>query len=86
MHHLALAKEFDGLSDVRVVNKTQNVVVRSASFLLCRKVFVEVGYDVALDAYIFHVKWHTCGGDGVDACGVVDKVVGEGGFCCWIFL
>ncbi len=78
MHDLPLTQELDGLANVGVVAQTQDVVVGDACLLLGGKVLVEVGDDIALDAYIFHIERHTRGGDGVDAGGVIDKIGGKG--------
>ena len=80
MHKLALAEEFDRLLDVGIVNHTQDVVIGYASLLLCCKVFVEVGEDIALNADIFHIGRHACGAGRVDARGVVGKIGCQGRF------
>ena len=45
---------------------------------ICRKILVEVGDDVALDAHVFHVHGNTAGGDGINAGGVIHKIGGKG--------
>ena len=56
MHYLAFAKEFYRIAHVGIVCQTQNVVVSGSRFLLCRKVLVKVGQNIALDAYVFHIE------------------------------
>ena len=45
---------------------------------ICREVFVEVGYNIALDADIFHIERCARGGNGVHACGVVNEIGRKG--------
>lgn len=45
---------------------------------ICRKVLVEVGEDIALDAHVFHVKGNTRGGDGIQTRGMVHEIGGKG--------
>ena len=35
MVDFALAKEFDGIAHVRIVHKTEDIIIRCARFLLC---------------------------------------------------
>ena len=40
MHYLTLTQEDEGISDIGVIDKTQNVVVGHSCLLLCGEVFV----------------------------------------------
>ena len=45
--------------------------------MFCRKVLVKVGEKIALNAYVFHVKWNSRCRDRVNSRGVVYKVGGK---------
>jgi hypothetical protein len=49
MDDFSFTQEFNHIAYIRVVGKTKYVVVGHAGFLLRRKVFVQVGYDISLD-------------------------------------
>lgn len=74
MYHLALAEEFNYFVDVGVVAQPQNIVVCGAGFLLCRKIFDEVGDRVGFGLEIRRRERNSRGVCGVDRVAVVDIV------------
>lgn len=48
VYNLSCTQEFDCVTYIRVVNKSENVVVGGTGFLFRSKVFVEIRYYVAL--------------------------------------
>ena len=74
MDDLSGTEIFYRLTNIGVINKTKNVVIGHAGFLLCCKVFVEIAEKVALGADIFHIEGDARGGNGVDTCGVVNEI------------
>ena len=78
MDDLSLTEIFDDVADVGIVAEAENVIVGDARLLLCRQILVQVCDDVALDADIFHIKGNACGGDGINARGMIHKIGGKG--------
>ena len=58
MHNLTGTQELDDVIDIRVIGKTENVVIRYAGLLFCCKVLSQIGDGIAGDL-------HCCGGPGV---------------------
>ena len=79
MDDLSLTEIFDDVADVGIVAQAEDIVVGHARLLFCRQILVQVCDDVALDADIFHIKGNACGGDGINARGMIHKIGGEGG-------
>ena len=58
MHDLAFAEEAEGIGDVGIVGKADEVIVGHARLLLRRLTFGKVGKRIALDSNVFHIKRH----------------------------
>ena len=71
---LALAEVFDGVADVGIVDEAQDIVVGDACLLFGGEVLVQVCEGGSLDGEIRGGEGDACGGDGVDACGMVDEI------------
>ena len=56
VYYLALTQEFDRIAHVRVVYKSEDVVVGNARLLLSRQVLVKIGENVSLYTNVFHIK------------------------------
>ena len=74
MVDLALAEVFDGVADVGIVDEAKDIIVGHARLLFGGEVLVEVGEHIALHGEVRGCERHACGGDGVDACGMVDEI------------
>ena len=79
MHDLPLPQEADDVVDVRIVGKTQNVVISEAGFLFCRKVLRQISDGIAGGLDGAGGPGEAGGGGGVDPGGVVHEVGGESG-------
>lgn len=51
MDDLSFAKEPDNVIDVRVIGQAKDVIVGKSSFLLCRQILGQIGYDIACDLH-----------------------------------
>lgn len=67
-------EKFDDVVDVRIVTQTEDVVVGDPCFLLCGKVFREVGDQIALHRHTGCAPGKAGGGSRVDTGGTVYEV------------
>lgn len=74
MHDLTLSEKSYGINNIRVVYHSKNIVIGSAGFLLCRKIFRQIGDGVALALEICRSKGCSRSRLGIDARCVVNKV------------
>ncbi len=52
MDDFTFAQEFNGIPDVGIVGKAENVIISSPCFLFCSQIFVEIGDRIAFDLEI----------------------------------
>ena len=74
VHDFSFPQKTDGVSHVRIVAETEDVVVGGAGFLLRRHVLRQVGDGIPLGLERRGGEGHPCGRDGVDARGVIHKI------------
>ena len=74
MNNFSFAKEFDGVTNVGVVNKAEQIVIGHSCFLFCRQILVQIGENVALDADISGSKRCSACGLRINSRGMVDKI------------
>lgn len=74
VHDFALTQEADRVEDIRVVAKTDDVVVGRAGFLLGSHVFRQVGNGIALRSKAEGVEREACRSLRVNAGGMVYKI------------
>ena len=61
MNNLSCTEEADGLDNIRLLDKPENVVISAAGFLLCCKVFMKICDRVSLRLKFTGVKRNTAG-------------------------
>lgn len=74
MHDLTLSEKSYGVDNVRVVYHSQNIVIGGAGFLLCRKIFRQIGYGIALALKICSCKGSSRCRLRIDTCCMVNKI------------
>jgi len=74
---LTLTQKADGVGNVAVIAKAQDVVVSQPCFLLCRQVFGKIGNGIAGGLSVRGGEGLAAGGNGVDSRGVVHEIGGE---------
>lgn len=75
--NLPLPQIADGIDDIRIIRKTQDVIIGRTSLLLGCKILGEVGKRIALGLEIGHGKWHTGCRKRIDRSRVIDKILVE---------
>lgn len=74
VYQFAFTQEFYRVADIGIVNQSQNVVVCHPRLLLCCKVFVKVGDNIALNAEVFCAEGHAAGSYGIDSCCMINEI------------
>ena len=74
VHDFSLTQEADWVEDIRVVAKTNDVVVGRACLLLCSHVFRQVGDGIAFGCKAEGIERKTCRSLRVYACGMVHEI------------
>lgn len=77
MNDFPLPQELDNVIHIRVIREPQDVVISCAGFLFGRHILHKVRHGIALDLHGRSAPGGSCGGGGVDACGVIHEVGGE---------
>ena len=85
VHDFAFPQVPQGIQNVRIVAKADQIVIGHTRFLLCGKVLAQVCNDVSLDADIFHVEWDSSCRKRINADGMVGEIRCKGGSGDFLF-
>ena len=74
MNNFTGSQELDDIVNVRIVRKTQDVVIGDASFLLCCQILSQVGDQISFDLHTGCAPRETGGSGGIDTRSVIHEV------------
>ena len=77
MNNFTFTKELDYITHIRVINKTENVIVCCSCFLLCTHIFAQVGNYIALGLHACRRPRETACGCRKNAGSMVNKILVE---------
>ena len=80
MHQLTLTEEADGVNDIGVIGKAEDVVIGRSCLLLRRHILMQVGDRVALGLEIRRCERHACRRIRVDRRGMVNEILVKAAF------